>query len=232
LGLFFPVPNADPELWALYDWSHGENQFLSGGFVWATRALGFLANGLPLPGMTGEEETFWSRFRFKEECWLGVAESHGKIADLIGRGDTVVNYDAHHDAGYGKKLQDFQVSCEDWAHYAVECRKAKVKVVYPSWKRTARCFPEKQPDCKRVKREVDDGAADLEPFDAVFVCRSGAWVPAWLDDQFEAFVKQAGLRIVPLQDILHRGWNDRNMQETLQEQVAALKLVHEMNKVS
>jgi hypothetical protein len=86
---FFPVPNADPQLWALYDWQQGENPFFSSGFVWVTRATGFTMNGLPLPGTTGEEQTFWSRFRFKEDCWLWVAESHSEIANQIRRGDVV-----------------------------------------------------------------------------------------------------------------------------------------------
>lgn len=31
---------------------------------------------------------------------------------------------------------------------------------------------------------VDDGGEAALPFDAVFLCRSGSWVPSWCDDQF------------------------------------------------
>lgn len=38
-------------------------------------------------------------------------------------------------------------------------------------------------------------------FDAVSICRSGAWVPAWCDEQFVEFVKSCPVgEIVEVQD--------------------------------
>jgi hypothetical protein len=39
-----------------------------------------------------------------------------------------------------------------------------------------------------VHRHTDDGAAVPGMFDTVFACRSGGWVPAWCDDQWQQFI--------------------------------------------
>jgi hypothetical protein len=42
-----------------------------------------------------------------------------------------------------------------------------------------------------VERSIDDGRAVPLPFDLVFVARSSAWAPPWLDEQFDAFLAAA-----------------------------------------
>jgi hypothetical protein len=226
---FFPVPNADEKLWGLYDWSHGESPFFR-DLSWPSRAVGFTLNGLPLPGPSGDEKTFWSRFNLSEVAGneLHYADSHAEIVNVLQRGDSVVNYDAHHDGGYGKQLQDYSVSCEDWAHYHVEYQRGAVKLVYPAWKKTMECFPEKEPDCQGIEVTYDQGAADPEPFEYVFVCRSGSWVPSWLDDQFKQFLDASGLDLVPIGACEHRGWGHGQAQKMLESHENAWKLLREL----
>jgi hypothetical protein len=40
-----------------------------------------------------------------------------------------------------------------------------------------------------VSMTIDNGQAPNVVFDAVFVCRSGAWVPSWCDEQFGVFLE-------------------------------------------
>ena len=57
---------------------------------------------------------------------------------------------------------------------------------YPVW-RTAAFELEPEPVVP-VDRAFDDGTVPPVVFDAVFVCRSGAWVPPWHDQAFIDFV--------------------------------------------
>jgi hypothetical protein len=222
---FFPVPDADPQVWALYDWGHREAPFFITS-LWYSRGSGFLINGLPLPGLSGEEKTFWNRFDLSQVGAVQVAESHSQLVELISRRDEIVNYDAHHDAGYGgRKYEDtFEVTCEDWGRYAAESLNCQVKTVYPRWRKDLHCCDETEPESKKVEIVYDDGQPDPESFDEVFVCRSGAWVPSWLDDQFDRFLKASGLEIQEMEPLLERAWSE----EKLTQDVAQYKMLLEV----
>jgi len=178
----------------LYDWGHKESPFMIKA-LWPIRAVGFLDAGLPLPSTTGEEQMFWSRFRFKKGARFYYAESHSQIArpkllrDIL----QIWSFDAHHDAGYKTDTLDRiheteRVSAEDWVVYA-QALGIHVRVIYPRWRSYA--LEDEPPDAD-VDRLVDDGEkASRVVFDRVFVCRSGAWVPSWVDEQFFAFMDAA-----------------------------------------
>lgn len=197
---FFPNPmhnGVGQEDIFLYDWGHRESPFHVND-IWRDRVLPFVSNDLPLPRATGFEG-FWDRFDLSEWPSLLVADSNlyaGIIhPSTIGldtdHWERVDLYDAHHDSGYNiGSLTEFKrrdtLSCEDWmlAHYL---RGSELHVRYPQWF-TEWSTVDRQPVVP-VDRQLDDGQPVTITYDLVFVCRSGAWVPPWCDDQFITFLE-------------------------------------------
>lgn len=190
---FFPIPEYDPGF--LYDWGHNEayGEFMLNG-IWAIRASAFTRNGLPLPSTTGAEENFWSRFNLKD-CTLFYSDSHVNIMkpEAISRVSEIWSFDAHHDSYTPIKQvsRNMKVSCQDWA---TGCYLAgiKLKIFYPKWG-SYRAISEKPtiPVCI----QADRGQQFRRQFDRVFVCRSGAWTPTWIEDKFWKFVEECPARL-------------------------------------
>jgi hypothetical protein len=182
----------------LYDWGHRETPYHVND-IWPSRVHGFLANGYQLPRATNYEG-FWDRFDLADRPPLLVADSNlyagllqpSSIGDIdVEHWNRVDLYDAHHDSGYNiKSLAEYEkrgtVSCEDWMleHFR---RGSDLHVRYPQWFTEAFTI-ERQPVVD-VDRQIDDGQPVPTRYDLVFVCRSGAWVPPWCDDQFVEFVE-------------------------------------------
>lgn len=205
---FFPEPESDPDF--MYDWGHKESPLFI-EMLWNNRAAAFVSNGLDLPTTTGEEDYFWDRFKFSKDARLFVSESNAQAASphitdfLSNCPDPLIRsvwlYDAHHDCGYQgpdmdveKLLEDGRFSCENWM-ILYKALGAKLHVRYPSWKPWA-MEAEPVPPIK-VDRQVDvvgDNNPDDVVFDAVFLCRSGAWVPTWCDEQFFSFLHDAPMQ--------------------------------------
>jgi hypothetical protein len=162
--------------------------------LWDCRAAALLAGGHGLPGTSGEEAEFWPRFRIDPAARLFFADSHAQAAHpAVRTGVTEVwSYDAHHDCGYEGAWDDplrlGWVGCANWM-CAYALGGATLRVRYPSWRRDA-MVREVTPLCP-VDREIDGWTPVIPAFDLVFVARSGAWTPPWLDEQFEAFVAAA-----------------------------------------
>lgn len=206
---FFPNPAWSAEITEeslLYLWDHKEAPAYLSPVVWSGRASAFFRNGMELPRCQ-DYEGFWNRFKFNEDgvsvlygdsnlhagrilpSSLGMDEEYG-----VNHWHTVSLWDAHHDAGY-KSTGSYEaweatgmVSCEDWmlVHHG---HGSRLQVTYPAWrKEVGRVEPE---PLVPVDRRVDDGTDPDDWFDAVYVCRSGAWVPPWCDDQFTEFMEQA-----------------------------------------
>jgi len=185
-------PRGDWE-WQLYDWGHSETMTYFQQDAWPPRAAAFLRNDLPLPGTSGEELTFWKRFQFAKGAQVYVADSNSQAAHaMVAEGiNAVYLYDAHHDSGYRPTAQQDvaerqQVSCEDWmlAYYGWGVRKLVTR--YPRWRKVAfECEPE---PAIPIDRQFDDGSPVPVTFHRVFICRSGAWTPPWLDPKFHQFV--------------------------------------------
>ncbi|MER5888088.1 hypothetical protein ABT160_30075 [Streptomyces sp. NPDC001941] len=182
----------------LYDWAHAENHLLR-EVIWPIRAEEFVRAGIELPRCEGYEN-FWERFTFtSDDPLLFYADSNlhaGRLGprdyalfDLqIAAWQDVHLFDAHHDSGYPHTYgpasfeewaEAGEFSCEDWmlVHHANGSRLA---LTYPSWRPNGDSHPPMIP----VHMSVDDGGAAAVPFDAVFLCRSGSWVPSWCDEQF------------------------------------------------
>jgi hypothetical protein len=201
---FFPdptmMPDGDPgDALFLYDWGHRETMFHIGS-AWHTRAAQFLANGLDLPRCR-DFETFFDRFDLSEIGIAPVAESNAVAGNVWPptfdfedeAWGEVWLVDAHHDCGYrGSYEQAEGNSCEDWMlrHHRAG---SALHVRYPSWRGDAdgALLDIEEGPLIDVDRRV--GFDDMPQwFDALMICRSGAWVPSWCDDQFAAFIDSAG----------------------------------------
>lgn len=155
-----------------------------------------------------------------------VSDSHSTagpvfvgVADEIGPPDVIINFDAHHDMGYGdkakikQKMKQGVCSCDMWLLALMDRYKdmdLRANIVYPNWMLEERSLEE---EWKQIKTTVppkvlkrtkigtfigEDGSVSdvVKPDDqieveALFICRSSAWVPPWLDKKFIEFVESA-----------------------------------------
>lgn len=220
-----PTMAAGPvdEAWMRCDWSSRESPFHIGD-VWYLRSAAFLREGLALPRCEGdywEYERFWDRFAFTEAAlWRYGAACDSNMhagrllpssVGLQADGWAEVHlYDAHHDCGYdGRDDAGWEATgvygCADWMrlHHGAGSR---LNVHYPRWRadESGELVDCEEPPAVPVDRRVDDGQPVAEPFDAVLVCRSGAWVPSWCDDQFEEFLEAAPVEMLWIEDRVQR----------------------------
>lgn len=222
---FFPEAGPGNPHWLLYDWGHNENSSLYYGFLWVVRAAGFDRAGVPRPVTSGEEVGFWSRFNIARTATLFYAESNVAVVNRKIYGGSRVSglwlYDAHHDGGYKRTLEeitkDQHVSCEDWTAFFHLKHGTQLHVRYPRWKSWALEEPE---PAVPLDRRVDDGGSPRVLFDRVFVCRSGAWTPPWLDQAFFRFLEACPAeRRVELDGDLHpvkvRDWDEADVARDL-----------------
>lgn len=205
---FFPtVPPKDSPF--LFDWGHSETNPLYYEIVWPFRAGDFKAHGLPLPPLSGDELTFWSRVSVAPEASLFLADSNSFAAHAQVRAGvrSVWLFDAHHDSGYHKSLKQLfrakTLSCEDWtfAYFGV----ADVHVRYPPWHKTA-FQSDPAPTIPGIDRQTYRRREKLPRFDKVFVCRSPAWTPPWHDKAFDRFVADAKREVTVLSYLGPREW--------------------------
>ncbi|MCX9190083.1 hypothetical protein C3Y87_01375 [Carbonactinospora thermoautotrophica] len=222
---FFPFEQdeAGP---ALYDWGHFETPYHLEE-VWRDRALDFLLCDRPLPGTTGRERRFWSRFRLTPGAVLYYADSNALAWDPRVRAGVraVWLYDAHHDCGYGSADSGAagQVRCDDWM-CAYHRPGAELRVRYPRWRAHA-MWSEPEPRVP-VDRRVDDEAPVRVVFDRVFVCRSGAWTPPWLDEAFFAFLRAApAARRVNLDGVRARRFDREGLERSVAAERAGLAIL-------
>lgn len=206
----------------LYDWGHREAKMFIEGYLWESRAIGFLINDLPLPMTTGLEKDFWHRFRIAKSAKLFIADSNAcaaedQVEDRIG---SVSLFDAHHDSGYrpeslGRTHRGI-FQCEDWM-LLYEMRRAYLEMFYPPW-RTRGAEIEPKP-IARVKQRVFDpaGCYDDLLYHRVFICRSGAWTPPWIDADWWNFVQACPVAssLINLDGVKQREWNAESLQKLL-----------------
>ncbi|GAA4914167.1 hypothetical protein ACFPM3_22965 [Streptomyces coeruleoprunus] len=206
---FFPTPTAGGPLIEhaeLYAWRTAEDPLFVEA-AWLSRARRFLAAGAPLPDCR-EFGGFWERFRIADGAKVFYADSNawaGQLfpSDIGGQGpwSSVHLFDAHHDCGYRQNNESFEqwraagaLSAENWmlAHY---WNGSRLFVHFPPWRESLSRPTEAPliPVHMAIDRSCDTPAVT---FDAVFVARSGAWVPSWCDAQFSAFLAACPARPV------------------------------------
>lgn len=222
---FFPTGETRKDEWQLWDWGGHDEDFpwyLSTS-IWATRAATFTQANKPLPKTDGKEREFWPRVTFQPHAQLYFADTHalGAHEEVMQGVTEVVNYDAHHDCGY-KPLKAYasrtrlRYDCGSWLLPYALVNKAKVRVIYPAWKPHAMT---KEPDpVIPAERVVDPGGPIEGAFDRVFVCRSGAWVPPWVEDAFWEFLDACPLATrTDLQGIEPRTWGEAELAQVKAE---------------
>lgn len=215
---------------ALYDWSHKEADLWINA-IWGIRASGFMTADKDLPTVSGWEG-FAQRFTLASnaEVFYGDSNMHAGSFAINGKKfDSVWLYDAHHDAGYkrGMSLKDFRkrnrYSCEDWM-LVHALHKARLNWRWPQWLNNADGKHNPQTKGVKVDCREDDGSTPPVTFDAVYICRSGAWVPPWCDDDFERFIESFGIMPQPVDNMTRREFSmeeARNMSDMHKQMLGA-----------
>jgi len=207
---FFPNPldagASDTQSLRLYDWGHAETR-IHREVIWPVRAAAFTQQGLPLPRCEATDG-FWDRFTLDTDTLL-VADSNAYAGPLAWEGDftDVVVFDAHHDSGYRRAYAEYlatgEFTCEDWTYPHVEAG-ARISVRYPRWRHR---WPQLEPTTGvEADRRSDDGAPVDGVFTRVFACRSGGWVPAWCDEQWQQFIDAFPGRVLSVDPDLRPRW--------------------------
>ncbi|MDE2098313.1 MAG: hypothetical protein KGL39_13755 [Patescibacteria group bacterium] len=201
---------------ARLDWGHSENGFFLNQ-AWALRRMDFhgaIGSGetpkvtdlTKLVPFLGNEKLVGVMGFVGQVKMVAVAESHLAILQLLDgkRGPhEIYNVDAHHDLGYnddpGKDRS--RVNCGSWGKYLHNLGKVKSWTqCYPTWRmESAEDFP-KLPNTSQVFS--DDPVLNMPrgfvgKVDALFICRSGCWVPPEYDKRFTALCESLTVKPLP-----------------------------------
>jgi hypothetical protein len=205
----------------LYDWGHRETRFFIHD-MWPMRAAAFVRHGLPLPGMEPGWQTFAQRFQLSRRAVVHYQDSNAG-AGLVqaprgSRWADVWLYDAHHDCyRSGGDLMTWththlqpggalRFTCEDWM-FVHAVQGSRLHWRYPAFRHDRKAkagadheaLPHKSDEAfwRKFSSAQDAGHNGPEQeIDAVFVCRSGAWVPPWCDNDLQQFLDSFGRRVV------------------------------------
>jgi hypothetical protein len=88
---------------------------------------------------------------------------------------------------------------------------------------------EPNPSLKNVDRQVDDDKPVDVIFDRIFIARSGAWVPPWLDDKWEQFIQDCPVEVTDILGELTmvRDWDLSLVQQELDARKQLMKMHEE-----
>jgi len=178
-----------------WDFGHCEAPFFMEE-LWAIRLSQCLAKGEDLRKLMRIADEHSSprdfhkfikeRCKIPKSCKVAIAESHSSAFYFLERQKDlhIINIDAHHDLGYNGS-EEGDVDCGNWiAKLAQKGKVARVTQVYPKWKKGKNM--EADPSYVDIDLIIEYGL-DKVPAVAlsrIFLCRSGAWVPPWLDNDF------------------------------------------------
>lgn len=186
----------------------------------------------------GNESGFWQQFagvKFTGPTW--VSDSHAYAHSLLKGVNRVVLFDAHHDCWEGDSLgvdkSERRIMCHNWLReWLMGGKNRKVTWVKPDWQKA--CTLPK--DMKgRVKVVTYSKGMDLglEGSVGLHICRSGCWVPPWLDKAFLAFVEALRRSIpIPMQDgewnALKERWTAEDLNQALEYEKDIQRQMKEM----
>jgi hypothetical protein len=195
----------------VYDWQMSESRSPTlDDAVWRIRAMNFMRYGLDIQARMAPELSFADfstelslRMELPVPAWRG--DSHG-WAGIVARDYAtqfgplnVVNFDAHHDLGYGRgTLEKFHetgnIQCDDWALLGLAAGFIKnYTVVYPDWLgkwEWGKNIP--RPWLKEFRNRIHittwsdwlKSGKEIRDLEVAYLCRSSAWVPPWCDQGF------------------------------------------------
>lgn len=227
----------DTETLDLYDWGHAENN-LCRELIWSMRATNFMLYEKELPTCV-VPDGWWDRFTFTSDAICEVSDSN-MYSGMVNGSETydhVWLFDAHHDL-YTIKTEDdlakwydrSKISCEDWM-FAHHLRGSKLHWRWPRWHRYNKGVHYNIPRFVRCDARRDDMCrldSTHMQFDAVSICRSGAWVPPWCDQQFEKFYRSVPVsEIVQVDDFdLVRHWDNDAVRAEYETRVKVEEMVN------
>ena len=161
--------------------------------LWQTR--GYLYNEMKT---SGAEVGFWQWFKKQANLDavdnLFVSDSHCYAYNLLNNVNRVILFDAHHDCWPmdGGKVKGNDIRCDNWVRrWLTESKRARrVTWVMPEWLEDG-CYTvpgdlKGKVDVVRYSQGLDLG---LNGSVVLHVCRSGCWVPPWLDGAFLGFLR-------------------------------------------
>lgn len=174
----------------MWDLGHLENLlFLK--YIWISR--GSLMDKMLT---NGRQDGFWDRIALRGFPFVSVSDSHAYAWTVAAKmkANEIVSFDAHHDCWE----EDERVECHNWLRAWLKCGRHRKA----TWVRPDHHCGEVPPDMEsRLSVSDVEPVLDLKDVVAVHVCRSGCWVPPWLDAEFCRFVYNVGAgEIVKLQD--------------------------------
>ncbi|MGW8180478.1 MAG: hypothetical protein ACWGQW_17215 [bacterium] len=117
---------------------------------------------------------------------------------------TLLSFDAHHDLGYSQHnardtVESQNIDCASWLLWVMhQWKHLQARIIYPPW-RGLEEWKYSEPSFKgffygdvrkRVNASVWDDDIPSGEVDQIYICRSGSWVPPWLDNQFIKFVRE------------------------------------------
>lgn len=223
------------------DMGHNESAVFF-DLLWTERAVSWIAFNnktveemLPFVGPPPLEFVVWlSRYFPYEKCEVCVSESHKQIYDWIKddlkwRKVEIINFDAHHDLGYKNELEK-EVNCGNWGAYLKKDGILKKHTtIYPEWRGK---FPE---DFSYLQKngnvfhyfENYKKFARKKKIDAIFICRSGCWVPPVYDSLFTGFTNLlcSGVKCLP-----ERTWSAKGLKSRSKELSEWVKEFKNKNK--
>jgi hypothetical protein len=166
-----------------------------------------------------DEKSLWQPNFVVADSHAIAGPTFNNVANDIGAPDVIINFDAHHDMGYKSKadvnrmVTRGQSTCDMWLRLlmsqdAFHEAKTKANVVYPNWRFDEFPMSEEWNSLREVLPKGILGRTSIGPFaksdgsatdvvcpaeeievEALFICRSSAWTPPWLDELFVEFVQ-------------------------------------------
>lgn len=210
MGKILNVLSLDFDFWVRddpnYDFGHNEDLRIN-HILWSIRASQFLARGKDIEKIVRIEpseispQNFYTHLVKKHvditESEILSTDSHARIVDFLKSHKKInlVHIDAHHDFGYSD--QQDRINCGNWVQFLVNQKKiSKIHLIYPKWRDGYLLDFDLNPEVKlrieewrkkyKIPVTISFGLENLNPFkvNKFFMCRSGAWVPPWLDLHF------------------------------------------------
>ena len=211
-----------------YDWGHREAPFFI-DTIWNFRTNAKAPDGklmldVHVPTIP---KNFWKKV-LRNTPILTIAESHCSIWPMLDNMRMfgpieVTNLDAHHDCGYKEYPRRIPktvaIGCGDWGYWGLKTKRiSSLRQFYPAWRG-------ERPEGRAAagNRGGRFGLPEPTSYNAVFLCRSGAWTPPWYDDRLQQFIEDSRLRVdgtlEPREltlEAARRQQQDANMMNTLE----------------
>jgi|SRR5215471_898892 len=252
----------------VFDWQMSETRNpLVEDAIWKIRAHNFKKLGLDVRELTAPEITipdFAERvgarmgdvtpmsFYGDSHGWAGIlARDFSKLHGPL----NVVNFDAHHDLGYdgdplARNEKTGNIHCDDWAIIGLaQGWIGNYTVVYPDWlglKEWNDRRTESRKKQAKFPRQIhattwSKWRSRIRDVEAMYFCRSSAWVPPWYDDGFvdlrnefcwsdciDCMLGQAGS---PYDTCENREWDWEEFAEYVGEREAMYAMLADVNKL-